>query len=246
MILSISKLNLSCLSSFKQLSKCYSQMAGPSAIKLNATQNFNLIIESNFPNTPQNPNTTSYICPSFKTLKFSINDFKITDIIKRHELTLPEIHKNKVVQDPLLNFQIEKQLPQINEKKNTPLSCGQSLFNERKWRSRKMNIKKKKKYEQKLFYVIQRRRQNKDKRFENIKAMFKGIHEKKVELFEPHRFIDRELEKAKFYGFKCSPVYDEYRNIVQSKMNTFDQNYFRKFDDPKIPLHIKLNIQLKK
>jgi hypothetical protein len=231
------------LKAYKFLSKNFSQAASSSQSKFTFNAPNNYAYENL--TKPEAQNTNNYICPSIKGFKFSINDFKIEDIIKRHELSLPEIAKNKVIQDPLLLFQIEKELPHIqNALTNTSMYCGQSLFNERHWRSRKMNIKKKKKYEQKLFYVFERRRQNKDKRFENIKAMYAQIHDKKTQLFDTERFMNRELEKAKFYGFTCSPIYDEYRKIVNEKMQSFDQKYFRKFEDVKKPIHMKLNIDL--
>jgi hypothetical protein len=186
---------------------------------------------------------TAYECPSSKSLKFSINDFSITDIIRRHELTLPEINKNKLVEDPLLGFQIEKQLPVRNISSSSPMHCLQ-LNNERAWRRRKMNIKKKKKYEKKQFFVIQKRNQNREKRFTNIMAVYKSIEEKKVHVFEPLKYIDRELEKARHFGFRCSPVYDSYRQIVRQKMPTFDSKYTRTFDNPLLPIHIKLNMDL--
>ena len=185
----------------------------------------------------------AYQCPSTKGLKFSVNDFKIIDAIQRHELTLPEINKKKVIKDPALIFHVEKQLPVQNDSKNTPMQCLQ-LNNERKWRARKMNIKKKRKYEKKLFYVNVKRRQNKEKRFNEILAMYEDIQKKKVELFDPTRFMHREIEKAKFFGFQCSPVYSEYRKIVDEKMKSFDEKLTRKFDNKKLPIHIKLNMDL--
>ncbi len=125
-----------------------------------------------------------------------------------------------------------------NPKINVPMSCGmRSLFSERKWRSRKMNIKKKKKYQKKMFYVMQKRRQMKEKRYQSLLNMFKEIQEKKTEIYDPIRHINRELEKAKFYGYKCTPIYDEFRNIINNNMNTFDDKYFRQFKDPKKPYH---------
>lgn len=227
----------------KQLTRSYGQLSVSSS---NAS-----IIASTYLQSATTQ-SSSYICPSSKSVKFSINDFSIIDIIKRHELTLPEINKNKIVDDPRLGFHIDKELPVSESIKQiiTPngggggMRCLQ-LYNERKWRSRKMNIKKKKKYEKKLFYVIQKRKQSKQKRYNNIIALYQKIQEKKVELFDVNKYIDRELEKAKFYGFKISPVYDEYRSIVNERMKSFDAKLTRKFDNPKLPLHIKLNVDVK-
>jgi hypothetical protein len=65
-----------------------------------------------------------------------------------------------------------------------------------------MNKHKRKKYLKKMFYVFKRRRQAKEKRYNNILALYGRIHEKKVEAFDPYKFITRELEKAKFFGYR--------------------------------------------
>jgi len=192
---------------------------------------------SNKNKTPaQLPFTTiSYKCPSNRIFKLPL--FEINDQIKRQELTLPETDKNKIIFDPLLNFQIERQMPSFN-KNSEPMYCGRPLFSELKWRSRKMNIKKRKKYQKKMFYVIQKRRQAKEKRYQGLLSLFQSIQEKRVEKFDPLRFIQRELEKAKFYGYRCSPIYDSYRDLVNTNLKSFDEKYFRKFEDTKKPIHL--------
>ena len=184
-------------------------------------------------------NNTAYKCPSIKSFQLPINDFKITDILKRHELTLPEINKNKLIYDPLLAHQIERQLPEYQkETQNAPMYCGRPLWGEIKWRKRMMNIKKRKKYQVKMFYVIQTRKQSKEKRYQKICDMYKSIQEKKTEIFTPMNFIVRELEKAKFYGYSCSKIYNGYRRVVEDSMKSFDEKYTRKFVDPKLPVCI--------
>ncbi|CAF0853621.1 unnamed protein product [Brachionus calyciflorus] len=223
--------------------RCLSQL-NSSTISSETIISHNILSQNITNNTSLNKKIINYKCPSIKSFQLPINDFKITDIIKRHELTLPEINKKKEIFDPLLQFQIEKELPKNDNNLNKPMYCGGSLFSEVKWRSRKMNIKKRKKYQRKMFYVIQKRRQAKEKRYNNLMELYKSIHEKKSELFDPIKFVNRELEKAKFFGFKANPVYDEYRNILNDKVKTFDEKYFRKFEDLKKPLHIRLEEEL--
>ena len=121
--------------------------------------------------------------------------------------------------DPFLKFQIEQKLPE-SIKTNMPMKCNRSLYSEIKWRRRKMNKKKKKKYLKKMFYVIQRRKQAKEKRYQNILTLFQNIQEKKVENFDPYKMINRELEKAKFYGFKFDnsllPIHMKYEGDLSS------------------------------
>ena len=212
-----------------------SLQASSSIPKLNA---FNLISSNNSQNE-FNKNTVTYKCPSIKSFQLPLIDIQIIDILKRQHLNLPEINKNKEVIDPLLIFQIEQKLPESPVRQTRPMHCNQSLYSEVKWRRRKMNKKKKKKYLKKMFYVIQRRKQAKEKRYQTILNLYEKIHEKKVESFDPYKMINRELEKAKFYGFRTTHLYDEYRNLINEKLVSFDEKYFRKFDDPKLPIHLK-------
>ena len=52
-------------------------------------------------------------CPSIKSFQLPINDFKITDILKRHELTLPEINKKKEILVPASEGGVDKTSTQI-------------------------------------------------------------------------------------------------------------------------------------
>lgn len=47
--------------------------------------------------------TLNYNCPSMKSFQLPLTDIKITDILKRQIMNLPEINKNKLVDDPLLS-----------------------------------------------------------------------------------------------------------------------------------------------
>jgi len=187
---------------------------------------------------PFEPLKINYKCPSMKSFQLPLTNIKIDDIMKRQMLNLPEINKNKEVTDPLLKFQIEKIMPEIVNKKS-PMSCNSSLMSETKWRKRKMNKHKQKKYYRKMFYVIKRRKQAKEKRYNTILTLFREIHEKKVKAFDPHRFIYRELEKAKFFGYTCdTETYAKARSEVES-LPGFDQKYFKKFQNEKIPYHMR-------
>lgn len=185
-----------------------------------------------------NNNTLIYKCPSIKSFQLPLIDIQIIDILKRQHLNLPEVNKNKEIMDPFLKFQIEQKLPE-SIKTNMPMKCNRSLYSEIKWRRRKMNKKKKNKYLKKMFYVIQRRKQAKEKRYQNILTLFQNIQEKKVENFDPYKMINRELEKAKFYGFKATSLYDEYRDLINKNLVSFDEKYYRKFDNPLLPIHMK-------
>lgn len=205
--------------------------------KLNSFKFISNELDSNTVNE-FNKNLVTYKCPSIKSFQLPLIDIQIIDILKRQHLNLPEVNKNKEVIDPLLIFQIEQKLPE-SSKKIRPMQCNQSLHSEVKWRRRKMNKKKKKKYLKKMFYVIQRRKQAKEKRYQTILNMFQKIHEKKVENFDPYKMINRELEKAKFYGYTTTNLYDQYRELINRNLVSFDEKYFRKFEDPKLPIHLK-------
>lgn len=143
--------------------------------------------------------------------------------------------------------QVERELPQHNPSnwdKTTPppsMQCGRPLFSEIRWRQRKMNIKRRRKYLKKMHYIIATRLQNKAKRYQDLLNILTDIHAKKTNIFDPKRFIDREIEKARFYGYKCTNVYDQFREIVNKEVKSFDEKYTRKFDDPYEPLHLKLD-----
>ncbi len=64
------------------------------------------------------------------------------------------------------------------------------------------------------------------------------INEKRVEFFDPVRYVKRELEKASFFGYKCSPDYDTYRRLIDERLGTFDPKYTRKFEDTNKPFHM--------
>ena len=179
----------------------------------------------------------NYKCPSAKSFQQPLVDIKITDTLKRQILKLPEVNKKKIVFDPLL-FQIEKKLPEFSLNNiNSPMQCKSPIFSEIKWRKRGMNKKKRMKYQKKMFYVIKRNKQAKEKRYQTILSLYEKMNIKKVESFDPLKFINRELEKAKFYGYKCDSTYNNLRNNINS-IKSFDSKFFKKFIDPKLPIHM--------
>lgn len=125
-----------------------------------------------------------------------------------------------------------------NINKNIPMSCNKSLMSEIGWRKRKMNKHKRKKYLKKMFYVIKRRKQAKEKRYNNILKLYQSIQAKKVEAFDPHKFITRELEKAKFFNYACDETYEKTRAAVTS-IKSFDEKYTKKFVNKKLPVHLR-------
>lgn len=182
--------------------------------------------------------TLNYECPSLKSFQLPLTDIKITDILKRQSLNLPEINKNKEVDDPLLGFQIEQKMPQTN-KVNVPMSCNKPMMSEIKWRKRMMNKHKRKKYLKKMFYVIKRRNQAKEKRYNGILTLYRSIHAKKVEAFDAYKYITRELEKAKFFGYRRdADTYDSARSTINS-IPSFDKKYLKKFVNVKLPVHLR-------
>ena len=56
------------------------------------------------------------------------------------------------------------------------------------------------------------------------------MFDKRTELFDPLKFIKRELEKAKFCSYKVSNDYDAYRKHLNETLVSFDEKYFRRFD----------------
>jgi hypothetical protein len=97
--------------------------------------------------------------------------------------------KKKEINDPFIY--IEKKMPSINNDNEVPMSCHMpQLHSEKLWRRRKMNIKKRKKYQKKLAFVLRNRQQAKEKRYNNLVAKVKEIESKRLAVFDPNYFID--------------------------------------------------------
>jgi hypothetical protein len=181
-------------------------------------------------NTSNNKIQNEYKCPSKHTFKIPLNDIKINDVLIKHELKLPQLRNQIELIDPLLH--IEKSLPQSESiNSNVTYECNRPLYSVLKYRSRHMNRKKKKKFLVKMKFELMKRDLAKQKRYENLTNFYQQIFEKKTKLFDPTRLVNREIEKAKFYGYKVSEDYDQYRMFIKENMKTFDEKYFRKFDD---------------
>jgi len=66
--------------------------------------------------------TLNYNCPSMKSFQLPLTDIKITDILKRQIMNLPEINKNKLVDDPLLSRRKDLLTDRSQEKKKSFLT----------------------------------------------------------------------------------------------------------------------------
>ena len=143
----------------------------------------------------------------------------------------------------LFNIPVDKFSPIVIDKMSDFQSIrmgskNKMIFSELKWRKRKINKKKRAKYLKKIYFSLQKRQQSKEKRYKMIQNLFEKIQEKKVETFDIHKFINRELEKAKFFGYRSTTIYDQYRNLINQNLKTYDEKYFRKFVNPQKPVHI--------
>ena len=159
-----------------------------------------------------------------------LNDIKFNDVIIKHELKLPQLKNQIELIDPLLH--IEKSLPQSESiNSNVVYECNRPLYSVLKYRSRHMNRKKKMKRLKLMKNELISRQLSKQKRYERLTNFYQKIFDKKTEMFDPTRLVYREIEKAKFYGYRVSADYEQYRYFLKNKMKTFDEKYFRKFDD---------------
>ncbi len=94
-------------------------------------------------------------------------------------------------------------------------------------------------------YIIAKRLQLKEKRFEKLKDLYKSIFEQRTKLFDADKLVKRELEKARFSSYQVSDTYDRLRRYVKKTMQPFNSAYFRTFDDGPLQLKKKLNKQPK-
>lgn len=113
---------------------------------------------------------------------------------------------------------------------NVTYQCGQPLFSVLRYRSRRMNKLKQKRYFKKMKFVLMKREIRKQRRYEKLLAMYKKMFDKRTQMFDPQRLVHRELEKAKFWGYRVNPIYNQYRDFIKANMNTIDERYTRKFD----------------
>ncbi|CAF0782764.1 unnamed protein product [Didymodactylos carnosus] len=90
------------------------------------------------------------------------------------------------------------------------------LINAMKYRARRMRLHHKKKWLKKHKYALLKRLREKIKRRGKLFEMENAIILGKAEQFNPELYVKRELEKAKFYGYRVSPVYDELREKINN------------------------------
>jgi hypothetical protein len=168
-----------------------------------------------------------YKCPSIKSFKFPLVDIEIVDNLVKKEVKLPELSNKKELIDPI--FQIDKLLPEIESRRDLSYSCGRPLMNTLMYRRRRMNKKHKKKYLKKMKFVFMKREKAKQKRFEKLKEMYSAIFEKKLSIYDPMNKINRDLEKAKFFGYRVNNAYAEYRQLIENNFKNFDQRFTQQF-----------------
>ncbi|CAF1071253.1 unnamed protein product [Rotaria magnacalcarata] len=88
------------------------------------------------------------------------------------------------------------------------------LTNTIAYRSRRMRLHHKKKWLKKFKYDLLKKLREKIKRRGKLYEMENSIILGKAEQFNAEHYVKRELEKAKFYGYRVSPVYDQIRDQI--------------------------------
>ncbi|CAF4476461.1 unnamed protein product [Rotaria socialis] len=88
------------------------------------------------------------------------------------------------------------------------------LTNTVAYRSRRMRLHHKKKWLKKFKYDLLKKLREKIKRRGKLYEMENSIILGKAEQFNAEHYVKRELEKARFYGYRVSPVYDQIRDQI--------------------------------
>ncbi|CAF2971801.1 unnamed protein product [Rotaria sp. Silwood2] len=88
------------------------------------------------------------------------------------------------------------------------------LTNTVAYRSRRMRLHHKKKWLKKFKYDLLKKLREKIKRRGKLFDMENSIILGKAEQFNAEHYVKRELEKARFYGYRVSPVYDQIRDQI--------------------------------
>ncbi len=88
------------------------------------------------------------------------------------------------------------------------------LSNTVKYRARRMRLHHKKKWLKKFKYDLLKKLREKIKRRGKLFEMENSIILGKSEQFNAEHYVKRELEKAKFYGYRVSPIYDQIRDNI--------------------------------
>jgi hypothetical protein len=88
------------------------------------------------------------------------------------------------------------------------------LSNAIKYRARRMRLHHRKKWLKKFKYDLLKKLREKIKRRGKLIEMENSIILGKAEQFNAEYYVKRELEKAKFYGYRVSPIYDQIRDDI--------------------------------
>ncbi|CAF3418870.1 unnamed protein product [Rotaria sp. Silwood1] len=88
------------------------------------------------------------------------------------------------------------------------------LTNTVAYRSRRMRLHHKKKWLKKFKYDLLKKLREKIKRRGKLYDMENSIILGKAEQFNAEHYVKRELEKARFYGYRVSPIYDQIRDQI--------------------------------
>lgn len=82
------------------------------------------------------------------------------------------------------------------------------------YRSRRMRLHHRKKWLKKFKYDLLKKLREKIKRRGKLFEMENAIILGKAQQFNAEQYVKRELEKAKFYGYRVSPIYDRIRDDI--------------------------------
>ena len=82
------------------------------------------------------------------------------------------------------------------------------------YRARRMRLHHRKKWLKKFKYDLLKRLREKIKRRGKLFEMENAIILGKGEQFNAEHYVKRELEKARFYGYRVSPIYDRIRDDI--------------------------------
>ena len=88
------------------------------------------------------------------------------------------------------------------------------LTNTLQYRARRMRLHHRKKWLKKFKYNLLKNLREKIKRRGKLFEMENAIILGKAEQFNAELYVKRELEKAKFYGYRVSPTYDQIRDDI--------------------------------
>jgi hypothetical protein len=88
------------------------------------------------------------------------------------------------------------------------------LINTIRYRARRMRLHHKKKWLKKYKYDLLKKLREKIKRRGKLFEIENSIILGKAEQFNAEHYVKRELEKAKFYGYRVSPIYDQIRDDI--------------------------------